>query len=216
MLPQKPLSMDKNTYSIREEWLNTITHGFGAVLSVVGMLFLVLKSEVLAELSSAYIYGASLVFLFSSSCIYHLASDPSKKAWLRKIDHIAIYLLIAGSYTPFLVLALDGVLAKVGLIVIWIIAFAGVIFKLTLGHKHPKISISTYAIMGWLALFLIYPIYQALPLSGFLWLLIGGLCYSAGIPLYLLKSHHYTHALWHICVVAGAACHFVAIYWFVF
>jgi hemolysin III len=208
--------MDKNTYSVREEWLNAITHGFGAALSIVGMLFLVLKSEVIAELSSAYIYGASLVFLFSSSCIYHLAKDPGKKAWLRKVDHIAIYFLIAGSYTPFLALALDGTLAAVGLVVIWVIAFAGVLFKLTLGHNHPKISISTYAIMGWLALFLIYPIYQALPLSGFLWLIIGGLCYSAGIPLYLLKSHHYTHALWHLCVVAGAACHFVAIYWFVF
>lgn len=215
MLPQKPLSMDKNTYSVKEELLNALTHGFGAVISAIGMVFLILKSEGLEELISVSIYGTSLVFLFGSSCIYHLTSDAGKKIWLRKVDHIAIYVLIAGTYTPFLAVALNGSLAAIGLAVIWTIAGAGVVFKLTLGHKHPKISISTYAIMGWLALFLIYPIYQALPLTGFLWLVFGGLWYSAGIPLYLLKSHHYTHALWHLCVVAGAACHFIAIYYFV-
>jgi hemolysin III len=208
--------MDKSTYSSLEEGLNAATHGLGALLSIVGMIFLLLKSQSGIEAAVATVYGASMVMLFTASCLYHLSTPAKQRKWLRKLDHIAIYFLIAGTYTPFLTISMDGTLATIGLIVIWIIALAGLVFKLTLGHNHPRISISTYAIMGWLALFLIYPIYQALPLAGFIWLVAGGLCYSGGIPLYLMKGHHYTHALWHLCVVAGAACHFIAIYFFVY
>jgi len=182
---------------------------------VIGLIALLLKSEGVNEIVVTSIYGASLALMFLSSSIYHAINHPVYKAVLRKVDHTAIYLLIAGSYTPFLVFAVPGKLGIVGLVVIWLVAIIGIGFKLIAGHKYPKISIVTYAVMGWLALFLIYPIYQALSGVGFSLLLIGGICYSAGIPLYLLKSRHYSHALWHIAVLAGAACHFFAIYYHV-
>jgi hemolysin III len=208
--------MDHNTYSNQEEWLSTATHALGAVLAAVGLILLIDKADSTAGIFSAWVYGLSLVAMFLSSSIYHITTNPIRKIWLRKIDHIAIYLLIAGSYTPFLTITVSGKLALIGLIVIWSVALAGILFKLILGHKYPKTSIITYALMGWLALFLIYPIYQALPNAGFILLLAGGVCYSAGIPLYLMKRRHYSHALWHLFVVAGAACHFFAIYRFVY
>lgn len=216
MLPIKSDTMDHNTYSLKEEWLSTITHALGAVLALIGLVLLVRIADSLSAVISAWVYGLSLVMMFLSSSVYHSTTHPVRRTWLRKIDHIAIYLLIAGTYTPYLALIVDGKLGLVGLFVIWAVALAGIAFKLLLGHKHPKISIVTYAIMGWLALFLIYPIYQALPPLGFILLVGGGICYSAGIPLYLLKSRHFSHALWHVCVVAGAACHFLSIYLYVY
>lgn len=215
MLPIKPLSMPKGEYSVIEEWVNSLSHAFGFVLSIVGLVALIIKSQGITETVVVTIYGASLAFMFLSSAIYHAVKHSQYRAVLRKIDHTAIYLLIAGSYTPFLVFTVDGRLSVIGLAVIWAVGLAGIGFKLIAGHKYPKISIISYAVMGWLALFLIYPIYQSLSAVGFILLLVGGLCYSAGIPLYLLKSRHYSHALWHLAVLAGAACHFFAVYYHV-
>ncbi len=207
--------MQSGEYSVLEEILNAVSHAIGFVLAIVGSIALIVKAEGLSDLVVTSIYGASLAFMFLSSSIYHALKHPKYKSYLRKIDHTAIYLLIAGSYTPFLVYTVDGTLGTVGLIVIWIVGLTGVGFKLIAGPKYPKISITTYAIMGWLALFLIYPIYQSLSGVGFTLLLTGGICYSAGIPLYLMKSRHYSHALWHLAVLAGASCHFFAIYYHV-
>lgn len=213
MLPKKSLEeLDANLYSSGEERLNALTHGIGFLLALVGIVVLLMKADTSLEYLVSWIYGISLALMFLSSTLYHHSTNSKTKVLLRKLDHIAIYLLIAGSYTPFLVLGVGSQLAHIGLIVVWVIAALGIFFKLYFGHKYPKLSISTYALMGWLALLLIYPIYLSLSAAGFALLLIGGLCYSAGIPLYLLKTRHYSHALWHFCVVLGAACHFVAIY----
>lgn len=216
MLPLKPDAMDHSTYSVSEEKLNSLTHALGAILSIVGLTLLLQTASSALGLLVAWVYGLSLIAMFVSSAIYHATVNPVRRLWLRKVDHIAIYLLIAGSYTPFMAIGVGGTIGMVALIVVWAIAVAGILFKLLLGHKYPKISIVTYAIMGWFALFLIYPIYQSLVIPGFILLVAGGLCYSAGIPLYLLKSRHYSHALWHLCVVAGAACHFFAIYLYIY
>nr|WP_136252506.1 hemolysin III family protein [Ningiella ruwaisensis] len=216
MLPKKSKDSDLNAYLRSEEWINSLTHALGALLGVAGLILLLLASNDVVASLTAVVYGLSLVAMFTASALYHISIDEKKRRFLRKVDHISIYLLIAGSYTPFLVLAVKGFWGWLGLGVIWSVAIAGITFKLLFGYKYPKISVYTYAIMGWLALFLIYPIYQALDLTGFILLLAGGLSYSAGIPLYMLKSRHYSHALWHLCVVAGAACHFFAIYVYVY
>ncbi|MFT6267245.1 MAG: hemolysin III [Alphaproteobacteria bacterium] len=213
MLPKKSLDqVASNTYSVAEEKLNALSHAIGLVLALVGIIALLIKAEGAQESLVAAVYGTSLALMFLTSTLYHSSRNVKTKLLLRKLDHIAIYLLIAGTYTPFLVLGVGSNLAFIGLVVVWAIAFVGIFFKLYFGHKYPKLSISTYAIMGWLALLLIYPIYLSLNTAGFTLLIIGGLCYSAGIPLYLLKSRHYSHALWHFSVIAGAACHFAAIY----
>ncbi|WP_371193381.1 hemolysin III family protein [Glaciecola sp. SC05] len=216
MLPHKSNTMDHSSYSRSEEWMNTLTHAIGAVLAAIGLVLLIRSAENTIALVTAWVYGISLLAMFLSSSIYHSTVNSIRRAWLRKIDHIAIYLLIAGTYTPFMALSVKGQVGNIGLAVIWAIAIAGILFKMLLGHKYPKISIITYAIMGWMALFFIYPIYQALPTQGFVLLFAGGLCYSAGIPLYLMKNRHYSHALWHVCVAAGAACHFFSIYYYVY
>jgi hemolysin III len=216
MLPKKTLDqVGSNSYSLGEEKLNALSHAIGLLLALVGIIALLLKAEGTKESLVALIYGISLTLMFLTSTLYHSSRKAKTKVLLRKLDHIAIYLLIAGSYTPFLLLGVGSNLAIIGLIIVWMIALLGIFFKLYFGHKYPKLSISTYAIMGWLALFLIYPIYVSLSTAGFTLLLVGGACYSAGIPLYLLKSRHYSHALWHCSVVAGAACHFAAIYTYI-
>lgn len=216
MLPLKPKEMAHGAYSSNEEALSSLSHAVGAILAVFGLFWLTASAETRIERIAAWIYALSLVAMFTSSSIYHISVHPRRRAVLRKIDHIAIYLLIAGTYTPFLAVSVGSTLAMTGLAMIWFIAFSGILFKLLLGHKYPKISIISYTIMGWMALFMIYPIYQSLPIEGFLLLVAGGLCYSAGIPLYLMKHRHYSHALWHLCVAAGAACHFFAIYLYVY
>lgn len=216
MLPKKSIAqINSNLYSLSEERLNAISHAIGFVLAVLGLVALISKASTFASTLVATVYGVSLALMFLTSTLYHSSNKVKSKAVLRRLDHIAIYLLIAGSYTPFLAIAVGTKIAFIGLAVVWSIGFMGIFFKLYFGHKYPKLSISTYAAMGWFALLLIYPIYLSLSTAGFALLIIGGLCYSAGIPLYLLKSRHYSHALWHFCVVAGAACHFIAIYAYV-
>lgn len=213
MLPKKTQEqLASNIYLPTEERLNALTHFAGFILALLGLLLLLLKSQTTKEAVVSTVYGLSLTSMFLSSTIYHSVQNKKYKLLFRKVDHIAIYLLIAGTYTPFLALAVASTTAYIGLFVVWLIGFLGIIFKIYFGHTYPKLSVSTYAAMGWLAILLIYPIYQSLSFSGFILLLIGGLCYSAGIPLYLLKSRHYSHALWHVFVFAGALCHFIAIY----
>lgn len=215
MLPRKHAAMDRSHYSVGEEWMNITTHGFGFVLAIFGLILMLVRSQTAAEKISVAIYGASLALMFLSSAAYHACQNVDLRAVLRKVDHTAIYLLIAGSYTPFLLLSVGGLLGTIAMIVVWLIGIGGILFKVISGHRYPKVGVATYAAMGWLAILLIYPIYQSLTVSGFSLLVAGGVLYSLGIPFYMMKSHHYSHALWHIFVVAGAACHFFAVYYHV-
>jgi hemolysin III len=200
-------------YSTVEEWLNTISHGLGILAAIVGFVFLSLKAEGVYAHVVVSIYAASMLLMFLSSTLYHACRHAKLKQVFKVIDHSAIYLLIAGTYTPFMLLSVGGWLGIGAMILIWSIALTGVLFKCFAGGKYPKLSVITYLLMGWLALFFIYPLYLALSATG-LWLLVcGGLCYTVGVVFYVAKQVQYTHAIWHTFVVGGCICHYFAIYY---
>ncbi|MDG1122353.1 MAG: hemolysin III family protein [Glaciecola sp.] len=213
----KPPTYDKaiQSYSALEEKLNALSHLLGWILAIIGTIALVLKSQTLIENVSSVVFGSSMILLFGASTLYHWVDDAHWKAILKRADHIAIYLLIAGSYTPFLLVSLEGWVSTVSIISIWCIALLGVLFKTLFHNQYPKLAIATYAVMGWLALVIIVPIYNALPFMGFALLFLGGLAYSLGIPFYMAKQTQFTHAIWHVFVLLGAGCHFFAIYRYV-
>ncbi|MEG3766110.1 PAQR family membrane homeostasis protein TrhA [Alteromonas sp. 14N.309.X.WAT.G.H12] len=202
-------------YSIIEEWLNSVSHGIGCIAAIVGLIFLLLRAEhPVAEIAAA-IYGATLILMFLSSTLYHAISAQKTKKILKLFDHSAIYLLIAGTYTPLLLVTIGGVLGITLTAIIWLLALGGVTFKLVAQHRFPKISVATYLLMGWIALGLIYPLYLALPGTGLGLILAGGLCFSIGVFFYMAKSKRFTHVIWHLFVLGGCSCHFFTIYYFV-
>lgn len=202
-------------YSVLEEWLNSISHGAGFVAAIVGLVFLLLRAEQPVAIAAAAVYGATLILMFLSSTLYHSISHTKVKGMLKLFDHSAIYMLIAGTYTPLLLVGIGGWLGITMTAIVWILATGGVAFKLIARHRFPKVSVATYLLMGWIALGLIYPLYMALPGAG-LWLIVaGGLCFSIGVLFYVAKSKRYTHAIWHLFVLGGCSCHFFSIYYFV-
>lgn len=202
-------------YSVLEEWLNSISHGAGFVAAIVGLVFLLLRAEQPVAIAAAAVYGSTLILMFLSSTLYHSISHTKVKGLLKLFDHSAIYLLIAGTYTPLLLVGIGGWLGITMTAIVWILATGGVAFKLIARHRFPKVSVATYLLMGWIALGLIYPLYMALPGAG-LWLIVaGGLCFSIGVLFYVAKSKRYTHAIWHLFVLGGCSCHFFSIYYFV-
>ncbi|RMF18961.1 MAG: hemolysin III family protein [Gammaproteobacteria bacterium] len=202
-------------YSRSEELMNTITHGAGCLLALVGLGALIARAEGTVEVVCAVVYGLSMVILFMASTLYHGLSHTRWKQWLKTLDHSAIYLLIAGSYTPFLLVSLKNWIGITMTVVIWALAVAGIGFKLLAGHRFPKVSLATYLLMGWLALVIIYPLYVALPGEA-MWLLAGGgLLYTIGAVFYAMKNVPYAHAIWHLFVLGGASLHFASIYGYV-
>ena len=202
-------------YSVLEEWLNSISHGAGFVAAIVGLVFLLLRAEQPVAIAAAAVYGATLILMFLSSTLYHSISHTKVKGMLKLFDHSAIYMLIAGTYTPLLLVGIGGWLGITMTAIVWILATGGVAFKLIARHRFPKVSVATYLLMGWIALGLISPLYMALPGAG-LWLIVaGGLCFSIGVLFYVAKSKRYTHAIWHLFVLGGCSCHFFSIYYFV-
>jgi hemolysin III len=198
-------------YSVKEELANSFSHGLGVLASIVGLLFLLRpfgNPLSILELSSYAIYGTSLILLFLSSCIYHAVQTEKLKAIFQVLDHCAIYLLIAGSYTPLLLITIKGDLANVVLTLIWTIAAAGILFKIKFGSRFEKLSLITYLGMGWCSLFIIYELWQKLAIGGFILLLCGGLIYSLGTIFYSNEKIPYNHAIWHLFVLGGACCHY--------
>ncbi|WP_105201427.1 MULTISPECIES: PAQR family membrane homeostasis protein TrhA [unclassified Pseudoalteromonas] len=207
--------MQISSYSAAEEKINWLSHGLGALLALGALVAMLMISESTTAIISSTIYGASLLLMFVSSTCYHAISRSSIKAILKKLDHSAIYLLIAGTYTPFLLLALGGYWAWAGMLCIWGLALFGVIFKLCAKVPRPRVSLATYLIMGWIALAFVYPLYLALP-GPALWLLVlGGVIFSLGTVFYSAKHRQYSHAIWHVFVLAACLCHFLAIYLYV-
>lgn len=206
-------------YSLAEEIANSISHGLGCVFGIVGLILLLTQAiEMRADamaLTSYSLYGGSMILLFLASTLYHAIPHQKAKRWLKKLDHCAIYLLIAGTYTPFLLVGLKSPLAHGLMVVIWSMALAGIIFKLTIAHRFKILSLVTYLSMGWLSLIVIYQL--ALKLSaGGIWLLAaGGVVYSLGVIFYVARRIPYNHAIWHAFVLGGSACHFCAIYFYV-
>lgn len=222
IMPVQKLVQTNSTYSKAEEVANSLSHGLGALLSCLA-LFLLLQKTSPTNLTtdenvrfiSFSVFGISLILLFITSTIYHSVTNPKAKKLFKLIDHCAIYLLIAGTYTPLLAITLSGVLGYALLGFIWLFALAGILFKIKFGNKYKKISLATYLGMGFISFSILGELYQALPIEAIQLLALGGLVYCLGVFFYVKKTVAFTHAIWHLFVLAGAACHFLMIYWYV-
>ena len=204
-------------YDPQEELINAYSHGLGAVLAFIAAIFLIVKGYglPLGQWISLWVYGLSLVLLLSSSMLYHFAQDELKRYWYKKLDQTAIYYLIAGTYTPFLSIAIPTAKAHYLLIGLWIIALIGTLFKLVFIHRFQKVSLAAYLVMGWLAVLVMDDMQRYLSRDAIQLLIAGGLAYTVGTLFYALKKVRYSHAIWHVFVLLGAGLHFLAIYCYV-
>ncbi|MDF7650549.1 hemolysin III family protein [Erwiniaceae bacterium L1_54_3] len=206
-------------YSLAEEIANSISHGIGCIFGIVGLVLLLTQAvEMRADITaitSYSLYGGSMILLFLASTLYHAIPHQKAKHWLKKFDHCAIYLLIAGTYTPFLLVGLKSPLAQGLMVVIWSLALAGIIFKLTIAHRFKVLSLVTYLSMGWLSLVVIYQLATKLSAGGVWLLAAGGIVYSLGVIFYVSRRIPYNHAIWHGFVLGGSILHFCAIYFYV-
>ncbi|WP_201772169.1 PAQR family membrane homeostasis protein TrhA [Endozoicomonas montiporae] len=215
-LPKPP--MLNRSYSLGEEIANSVTHGIGALLSVAGLTLLVTYAAMQGDawrVVSFSIYGGSMILLFLMSTLYHSFQNEKAKRVFKLLDHCAIYLLIAGTYTPFLLVTLRGLMGWVLFAIIWLLALTGIIFKLAFRHRFKKLSLLTYVGMGWLALFAGQELTQNLSAGGMAWLIAGGLSYTLGVLFYVWKKLPYNHAIWHLFVLAGSLCHYTTIFFYV-
>lgn len=198
-------------YSISEEIANAVSHGLGALFSVAALTLLVTYAAIYKDawhVTSFAIYGATLVVLFLASTLYHALQHVPAKKLFKLLDHCAIYLLIAGTYTPLMLVSLKGWLGFTMLALVWLVAIAGIYFKVKFGHKYKALSVASYLIMGGISLTILGPLQQNLPVTGFNLLAIGGLVYALGVIFYLAKKIPFNHAIWHVFVLGGASCHF--------
>jgi len=205
-------------YSPREEYLNTLTHAIGAFLGVLSLLFFIidyLEHGNELKLITTLVYGFSLTALMLSSAIYHGVTNPILKAKFKLFDHCAIYLLIAGTYTPLIIHTVPSTMGLSVLTMVWCCAVIGIFIKLKFGSQYKKFSVITYLIMGWLSLFIIYELIQALPTMALILLGGGGLIYSSGVYFYMNKKIPYNHAIWHLFVLFAALFHFLLIYFYI-
>lgn len=207
-------------YSIGHEIANAVTHGIGGGLSIAGLSILltmaVLYGDVWHIVSSA-IYGATLILLYLASTLYHGIYHTATKRIFKVIDHASIYLLIAGTYTPFTLVSLreHSEWGWTLFLVVWILAFAGVLLLLLFPGKYSGARVVVYILMGWLAIFVVKDIRTAIGIGGISWLVAGGLSYTVGVIFYLWDSLPFNHAIWHLFVLSGSLCHFFAILFYV-
>ncbi|MBU9855274.1 PAQR family membrane homeostasis protein TrhA [Rahnella bonaserana] len=206
-------------YPWAEEIANSLSHGVGLVFGIVALVLLLVQAvgdnASAMAITSYSLYGGSMILLYLASTLYHAIPHQKAKYWLKKFDHCAIYLLIAGTYTPFLLVGLNSPLAKGLMAVIWGLALFGVIFKLAFAHRFEVLSLVTYLTMGWLSLIVIYQLATKLSLGGVALLALGGVVYTLGVIFYASKRFRFGHAIWHGFVLGGSACHFLAIYFYV-
>lgn len=204
-------------YDQAEERINYISHGLGALLAIIAGILLIVKGSYLSTgpWIGLWIYALSMVLLFSASMLYHMSTSADRRYFYKKVDHTAIYYLIAGTYTPFLSIAIPTAKAQYLLIALWIIAALGTLFKFIFIHRFQKLSLIAYLLMGWLAVLVIDDMQQYLSAQSLTLLIIGGLAYTVGALFYALKRVRYAHAIWHIFVLIGAGSHFLSIYLYV-
>lgn len=200
-----------------EEQLNAWTHGFGALLGIAALVLLILKADTLKpwHLFSVMVYGISIIILFLASTFYHAVEGEKRKYYFRIVDHISIYLLIAGTYTPVLLILLPDSFGWTLFWTVWGIAAFGVILKLFFTGRFEVFSTLLYLVMGWLIVFDFSNVSEALGPQGILWLFAGGLSYTAGIIFYAVQKIPYNHVIWHLFVLGGAICHFFMVYLYV-
>ncbi len=205
-------------YSPFEEKLNIISHGIGIILGVVALIFLVLhavQNGTPVHVVSFSIYGVSIIVLYLASTLYHKATKPLVRNRLRIFDHAAIYVLIAGTYTPFALVTLEGVVGWTIFGLVWGFALIGITLKLFFTGKFDKLSTLMYVFMGWIIIFAIKPLIANFSSEGLFWLLAGGVFYTIGAVLYSIQKLPLNHAIFHVFVLAGSICHFVSVYFYV-
>ncbi|MFN3554753.1 MAG: PAQR family membrane homeostasis protein TrhA [Bacteroidales bacterium] len=211
----------KRWYAYLDELLNSITHGIGVLLSIAGLVLLVVFASIRPygdawKIVSFSIYGFSLILMYTASTLYHAYRNKKVKEFLNLFDHAAIYVLIAGTYTPFTLVSLRGPWGWSIFGVIWGLAIAGVVFKLFFySDKYRNLSAIIYFLMGWIILIAIRPMLSEVPTGGLLWLLGGCLIYSMGIPFYIKREKRFFHVIWHLFVLGGSITHFFAIFFYV-
>lgn len=200
-----------------EEQLNALSHGMAALLGIVALVLLIIFNSNKTEYSlfSVIIYGISIIVLFSVSALYHAIKREKHKHVFRVLDHISIYLLIAGTYTPVCLIALEQSKGWHLFWVVWGIAALGFILKLFFTGRFEALSLMLYLAMGWLVVFDFTYLSQTLGPQGILWLFAGGLFYTLGIVFYAIERIPYNHVIWHVFVLAGALCHFFMVFWYV-
>ncbi|KIP86432.1 hemolysin III family protein [Stenotrophomonas sp. CFBP 13724] len=200
--------------SIREEIASALTHGLGAVFALAGSAVLITLAAINGDgwqLFSSIVFGVALLLLYTASTLYHAIQHPVAKGRLKVFDHCAIYVLIAGTYTPFMLIGLRGPWGWSMFAAIWTLALAGVVFKLFYTGRFKALSTGIYIAMGWLIVVAIKPMLAAIDLGTLGWLLAGGLSYTLGTYFYHRESIRYSHAIWHLFVIGGSVCHFVAV-----
>ncbi len=212
------MKISARTYPYWEEFVNVLSHGIGFLLSLAALSLMVVFASLDGNawhIVGVSIFGASLVVLYLASTLFHWSVRPKVRKYLNVFDHSAIYVLIAGTYTPFLLVTLNGPWGWSLFGVIWGLAIAGVVFKMFFTGKYDKLSLIIYVLMGWLILIVIVPLIQNLSTMGLIWLLIGGISYSIGAVFYLLNKMPFNHAIFHFWVLGGSICHFFAVFWYV-
>lgn len=202
-------------YSSTEEKWNIRTHGFGVLASILGAYFLLQKAGNSSALLASIIFGASLLLLYLASTFYHAATDDAKRAKLRIFDHAAIFILIAGTYTPICMISLQKSWGITLLIITWAIAIMGIILKLFFTGKYDRASTILYVGMGWIAIVAIKPLLDAFSVDALLWLLAGGISYTTGAVIYSIRKIPFNHAIFHVFVLGGSLCHYIMIYRYV-
>ena len=205
-------------YSPTEEKINIISHAIGFILSIVALVLLVTYANLHGDvwhIVSFSIFGVSLIILYAASTLYHSAKKSKLRNRLKIIDHASIYVLIAGTYTPFTLVTLKGTIGWVIFGTSWGLALTGIILKLFFTGRYNLISTIMYVLMGWVIVFVIKPLINNLPLEGLLWLFAGGISYTIGAILYSIKKIKFNHAIFHMFVLMGSFCHFMSVFFYV-
>lgn len=218
MNEEHPTPLPASGQTPQQELANSLLHGLGLVLSSGGAAVAITFASIYGNvwhIVGVSIYGATLILLYAASTLYHAFRTPKAKYWLRIADHIGIFLLIAGTYTPFTFVTLQGGWGWSIFGAQWGLAVAGIVFKLFFVGRFEILSTLAYLGMGWMIVVAAYPLVQNLPAWGLFWLVAGGLAYSLGTIFYLNEKKGYNHAIWHFFVITGSVCHFMAIFFFV-
>ena len=202
----------KERQAVLEEIANSISHGLGFILSIVALTFLVVyscKDNDPWKIIAFSIYGSSLTILYLISTLYHSLTQSRIKAIFRRLDHAAIYLLIAGTYTPVILISLRTTWVIYLLPIVWLMAFIGIYIKIFYIHRYERLTLAYYIIMGWMALIAVKPLFNAIPIESFVWIILGGVAYTSGVVFYAWNRLPFNHTIWHGFVLAGSFSHFM-------
>ncbi len=212
------MDQPKKLYTFGEELLNSISHGVGALLAIAGSAVLIVWAVIYSDawgIVGSSIYGFTLILLYTMSTLYHALTNDRAKKVFRALDHSTIYLLIAGTYTPYALVTIRGTMGWVVFSIVWGCAVIGITLNAISVEKYKKISLALYLISGWAAVIAMKPIVDNLATNGLILMLLGGIFYTGGIVFYVMKKRKYFHGIWHFFVLGGSICHYFSILFYV-